>query len=134
MSEADVAARFDALQRKLVPLWTSIQTITQDAQTIVVVPSITHRLRRSAAPGSRPTKSASCSCCCCSASRARALVYVTSQAIHPSIIDYYLDLLPGVLASHAQQATVPGLAARRVVAAADRKLLERPRLISRSAR
>ena len=34
----DVQTRFDALQRKLVPLWQSIQTFTDDAQTIVLVP------------------------------------------------------------------------------------------------
>jgi len=34
-------AEFDALQRKLVPLWRSIDHINADPQTIVVVPSIT---------------------------------------------------------------------------------------------
>ena len=32
--------------------------------------------------------------------RAR-MIYVTSQAIHPSVVEYYLDLLPGVIPSHA---------------------------------
>ena len=36
----DEAARFDELQRKLVPLWHSIQTLTPHEQTIVVVPSL----------------------------------------------------------------------------------------------
>jgi hypothetical protein len=31
------------------------------------------------------------------------LVYVTSQTIHPSIIDYYLGLLPGIIPSHARK-------------------------------
>src|SRR5207237_5525384 len=34
--------------------------------------------------------------------RAR-LIYVTSQTILPSVIDYYLGLLPGVIPSHARQ-------------------------------
>src|SRR5436305_15109485 len=34
--------------------------------------------------------------------RAR-MIYVTSQAIHPSVIEYYLDLLPGVIPSHAMR-------------------------------
>jgi hypothetical protein len=33
--------RFDELQRKLVPLWRSIEHLNQDEQTIVVVPSLT---------------------------------------------------------------------------------------------
>ena len=40
LSEIEVASRFDALQRKLTPLWASMARFTQDAQTIVVVPSI----------------------------------------------------------------------------------------------
>ena len=32
-------AAFDALQAKLVPLWTSLRELNQDEQTIVVVPS-----------------------------------------------------------------------------------------------
>ena len=37
----EATARFDELQRKLVPLWQSIQSMTLDEQTIVVVPSMT---------------------------------------------------------------------------------------------
>jgi len=33
-------AQFDALQAKLVPLWQSIRSMNQDAQTIVIVPSM----------------------------------------------------------------------------------------------
>src|SRR4029077_19244622 len=60
--------------------------------------------------------------------RAR-MIYVTSQAIHPSVVEYYLDLLSGVIPSHA---------ARRLslIAPYDEsarplslKLLERPRLL-----
>ncbi len=101
MSE-DVAAQFEALQRKLVPLWQSIQVLNQDPQTIVVVPSLTldstiHGVRLQAYEERylflllllrQP--------------RAR-LIYVTSQQIHPDIVDYYLDLLPGVISSHARR-------------------------------
>src|SRR5262249_4079989 len=41
LPEAEKAARFDELQRKLVPLWQSIEKMSQDEQTIVVVPSMT---------------------------------------------------------------------------------------------
>ena len=36
----DSQAEFDQLQRKLVPLWKSIEHFRQDPQTIVVVPSM----------------------------------------------------------------------------------------------
>ena len=32
--------RFEALQRRLIPLWSSIERLSDDPQTIVVVPSI----------------------------------------------------------------------------------------------
>jgi hypothetical protein len=87
-------ARFDELQEHLVPLWQSMERMTQDEQTIVVVCSMT--LEDANMPPSvfqayeerflflllllrQP--------------RAR-LVYVTSQAVNPSVVDYYLDLLP----------------------------------------
>ena len=46
MSEAltagdGTAVGFDELQRKLVPLWQSMKSMSQDEQTIVVVPSMT---------------------------------------------------------------------------------------------
>ena len=44
MSESKLAtdyeAEFDQLQKKLVPLWKSIERFNQDPQTIVVVPSM----------------------------------------------------------------------------------------------
>ena len=61
--------------------------------------------------------------------RAR-LVYVTSLAIPPSVIDYYLGLLPGVIASHARRRLFlisPLDASSRPLS---RKLLDRPRLLA----
>jgi hypothetical protein len=60
--------------------------------------------------------------------RAR-VIYVTSQAIHASVVDYYLHLLPGVIASHARKRlylVAPLDGSSRPLSL---KLLERPRLI-----
>jgi hypothetical protein len=62
--------------------------------------------------------------------RAR-LVYVTGQAIHPSVVDYYFDLMPGVISSHARRRLFlvsPLDASPRNLAD---KLLERPRMIAK---
>ena len=59
------------------------------------------------------------------------LVYVTSQPIHPSVVDYYLDLLPGVIPSHARRRLFlvsPDDSSPRPLS---EKLLERPRLLER---
>src|SRR6266511_2853028 len=62
--------------------------------------------------------------------RAR-LVYVTSQAIDPSIVGYYLDLLPGVVGGHARRRLfLPSLldgSAKQLT----QKVLERPRFLDR---
>src|SRR5258708_3379124 len=122
--------QFDQLQKKLVTLWKSIKSLNQDPQTIVVVPSMSIDLAGAGAvvqayeerylflllllrqPGAR-------------------LIYVTSQTILPSIIDYYLDLLPGVIPSHARQRLFLLSPLDGSVRPLSDKLLERPRLIER---
>jgi len=133
MAEALIAGedRFAELQERLVPLWESIQTMTQDEQTIVVVPSMT--LDDPGWPSSvlqayeerflflllllrQP--------------RAR-LVYVTSTAVNPSVVDYYLDLLPGVIPSHARRRLFLVSPLDGSGRPLSEKLLERPRLLAR---
>ncbi|NEZ54886.1 carboxylate-amine ligase [Leptolyngbyaceae cyanobacterium CCMR0081] len=60
-----------------------------------------------------------------------SLIYVTSQPLHPSIVDYYLELLPGIPSSHAQSrlnlfSTYDG--SQRPLT---EKILKRPRLVER---
>ena len=128
MSDADVAARFEALQRKLVPLWASIQTITQDPQTIVVVPSITLDSTIRGARQQAYEERFLFLLLLLRQPRAR-LIYVTSQAIHADIVDYYLDLLPGVLSSHAKKRLFLVSPLDGSSRPLTQKLLERPRLI-----
>ena len=128
MSDADVDAQFNALQRKLVPLWTSIQAITHDPQTIVVVPSITIDSTIRGARQQAYEERFLFLLLLLRQPRAR-LIYVTSQAIHAEIVDYYLDLLPGVLASHARKRLFLVSPLDGSSRPLTQKLLERPRLI-----
>lgn len=59
------------------------------------------------------------------------MIYVTSQPLHPSIIDYYLDLLPGVPSSHARDRLLLLATYDRSDKPLTAKLLERPRLLER---
>src|SRR6266567_4646286 len=99
---ADSQAEFDQLQKKLVPLWKSIERLNQDPQTIVVVPSMSIDAIGSGAVMQAYEERFLFLLLLLRQPRAR-LIYVTSQTILPSIIDYYLDLLPGVIPSHARQ-------------------------------
>src|SRR5204863_6882711 len=60
--------------------------------------------------------------------RAR-LLYVTSQTVAPSIVDYYLGLLPGVIASHARRRLHLLSADDDAPRPLSGKLLERPTLL-----
>ena len=59
------------------------------------------------------------------------LVYVTSQPLHPSIIDYYLELLPGIPSAHARDRLTLFSTYDSSDKPLTQKILERPRLIQR---
>src|SRR5436853_1963602 len=123
-------SEFDRLQKKLVPLWKSIERFSQDPQTIIVVPSMSIDPIGSGAVMQAYEERFLFLLLLLRQPRAR-LIYVTSQTILPSIIDYYLDLLPGVIPSHAHQRLFLLSPLDGSVRPLSDKLLERPRLIER---
>ena len=129
-SLSDLQADFDRLQKKLVPLWKSIERFNQDPQTIVVVPSMSIDAIDSGAVMQAYEERFLFLLLLLRQPRAR-LIYVTSQTILPSIIDYYLDLLPGVIPSHARQRLFLPSPMDGSVRPLSDKLLDRPRLIQR---
>ena len=134
MSESKLAtdsqAEFDQLQKKLVPLWKSIERFSQDPQTIVVVPSMSIDAINSGAVMQAYEERFLFLLLLLRQPRAR-LIYVTSQRILPSIIDYYLGLLPGVIPSQARQRLFLISPLDGSVRALSDKLLDRPRLMER---
>jgi hypothetical protein len=134
MSKAEIAAeshaQFDQLQKKLVPLWKSIERFNQDPQTIVVVPSMSIDAIGAGAVMQAYEERFLFLLLLLRQPRAR-LIYVTSQTILPTIIDYYLDLLPGVIPSHARKRLFLIAPLDGSVRPLSGKLLERPRLIQR---
>src|SRR6267378_1045812 len=126
----DSQAQFDQLQKKLVPLWKSIERLNQDPQTIVVVPSMSIDAIGSGTLMQAYEERFLFLLLLLRQPRAR-LIYVTSRTILPSIIDYYLDLLPGVIPSHARQRLFLPSPMDGSARPLSEKLLERPRLIER---
>src|SRR5712672_999365 len=122
------AAEFDRLHEQLVPLWKSIERFNQDPQTIVVVPSMSIDAIDSGAVIQAYEERFLFLLLLLRQPRAR-LIYVTSRTILPSIIDYYLDLLPGVIPSHARQRLFLPSPMDGSARPLSEKLLERPRLI-----
>jgi hypothetical protein len=124
---ADQAA-FDALQSKLASLWSSLDHLNSDEQTIVVVPSADVDVELSASELQAYEERFLFLLFLLRQPRAR-MVFVTGQEISPEIVDYYLDLMPGVIGSNARRRLflVSPMEARfRPLA---KKLLDRPHLL-----
>ncbi len=102
LSAEEAAAQFDSLQKKLVPLWRSIESFNQDEQTIVVVPSMSIDMAITGLEVQAYEERFLFLLLLLTQPRAR-MIYVTSQAIHSSVIEYYLDLLPGIIPRHAMR-------------------------------
>ncbi|MEO6143653.1 MAG: peptide ligase PGM1-related protein [Dermatophilaceae bacterium] len=136
LAELDEDARnatFDEIQSRMPDVWKRMR-LNELGESVVVVPSVT--LDRVVARGGAVTQ----------AMEERFLflllllrqprlrmIYVTSMPINPTIIEYYLALLPGVIPSHA-------MARLSLVSVGDssprpltEKLLERPRLLAQIA-
>jgi hypothetical protein len=130
VSEAEAASRFEELQKKLLPLWESIRAFNQNEQTIVVVPSQSVEFDVKGAEMQAYEERFLFLLLLLRQPRAR-LIYVTSQTILPSTIDYYLGLLPGVIASHARRRLFTIAPEDRSPRPLSLKLLERPHLLER---
>lgn len=131
-SIADLSEQFRQLQTKLRERWESVELFDQSDGDILVVPSLSldqkeiakiegvhhyeERLLFSLIRLQNP--------------RTR-LIYITSQPLHPSIIDYYLQLLPGIPFSHARDRLLLLSTYDSSSRPLTEKILERPRLMKR---
>lgn len=123
---------FDTLQNKLLDLWQEIGTTLteryEEKHTVVVIPSITVDV-------ALPTYALQ-------AYEERMLfllfllrkpdirvIYLTSQPIRPNIIDYYLELIPGVVTTHARKRLFLLSPEDGSAAPLTQKILDRPHLI-----
>jgi PGM1 C-terminal domain len=119
---------FDALQAKLKPLWSSLDHLNADEQTIVVVPSIDLDIKLTASQLQAYEERFLFLLLLLRQPRAR-MIFVTGQRISTEIVDYFLDLLPGVDPEDARRRLFfisPMEARWRSLA---RKLLDRPQLL-----
>jgi hypothetical protein len=123
------AQRFARLQSRMPEVWQAMR-LNEAGESVVVVPSVTiDRVdERSGSLGQAYEERFLFLLLLLRQPRLR-MVYVTSTPIAPSIIEYYLALLPGVIPSHARArlslVAVQDGSPRPLTA----KLLERPRLI-----
>ena len=129
LNEDERYRAFDDLQLAMGPAWESMRLNLAD-ESVVVVPSIS--IERTTASSSTVMQ----------AMEERALflllllrqpllrmIYVTSQPISESIVEYYLGLLPGVIPSHARARLTLVPVGDASPTSLSSKLLARPRLL-----
>jgi hypothetical protein len=132
VAPSQAADQFRSLQSQLRDRWQTVELFDSSDADIVVVPSLSldqrellkiegfhhyeERLLFSLIRLRNP--------------RTR-LVYITSQPLHPSVIDYYLQLLPGIPFSHAHDRLLLLSTYDSSLSPLSQKVLDRPRLIER---
>jgi PGM1 C-terminal domain len=129
ISSREAAERYDRLQEKLIPLWKSIRSLNQEEQTIVVVPSMT--LDNSLGSIEQAYEERFLFLLFLLRQPNARLIYVTSMPVQLSIVDYYLGLLPGVIATHARKRLFLMSPADGSSRPLIEKILERPRFIQK---
>lgn len=130
LDAAEIQSRFDELQGKLATLWPTISRFNDEAQTIVVVPSVSIEIDITGSEMHAYEERFLFLLLLLRQPRAR-MVYVTSTPIPQDVIDYYVDLLPGVIPSHARERLHALAVGDPEPIPLTHKILRRPRFIDR---
>ena len=124
--------RFAQLRARLGPLFRDVLGDPLAPRTVVVVPSMSLDPGVLAKiPGAQHYEERQLSMLMLLRMPRTRVVYVTSDPIAPVVVDYYLNLLGGIPASHARKRLVLLSAHDGSARALSDKILERPRLLAR---
>ncbi|MEO8216907.1 MAG: peptide ligase PGM1-related protein [Acidobacteriota bacterium] len=125
-------AQFELLKPRLASLWSTIFPGDEEAYTSVIVPSLTLDQSELCKIDGVPFYEERLLFLLMRLRNPRArVVYVTSQPIHPMVLDYYLQLLIGIPASHARARLTLLCVYDSSARPLTEKILERPRLLQR---
>jgi len=132
LSIQEETALFDGLKPRLREVWDSILLREEEPHTSVVVPSLTldQSELKKLSGASFYEERLLFLLIRLRNPRAR-MVYVTSQPVHPMILEYYFQFLAGIPASHARARLTLLCAHDSSPRSLTEKILERPRLIER---
>jgi hypothetical protein len=128
----DEIQAFERLKPRLRELWSAVFPGDEAAYTSVVVPSLTlDQGELQKLPGAAYYEERLLFLMIRLRNPQARLVYVTSVPIHPLVVEYYLQLLVGIPASHARARLTLLAAYDHSPRPLTQKILERPRLIQR---
>lgn len=126
-------AAFDQVQQGMRRVWDRLR-LNEEGESVVVVPSVTlDRVTAGSGAAMQAMEERFLFMLLLLRMPRLRMVYVTSMPVQPSIVEYYLALLPGVIPSHARSrlslVSVHDASSQPLSA----KLLDRPRLLRRIA-
>ncbi|MEB3226143.1 MAG: peptide ligase PGM1-related protein [Synechococcus sp.] len=126
---------FEALQQQLRARWQNSVDFEADDQDILVVPSFSVDQRvGQKVPGFLHYEERLLFSLIRLRNPHTRLIYVTAQPLAPLILDYYLQLLPGIPFSHARDRLLVLTTYDNSYKPLTQKILERPRLVERIRR
>lgn len=132
LSLEDELSRFEALKPRLASVWNRLTASEEADYTSVVVPSLTlDQGELAKLDGAAHYEERLLSLLIRLRNPRAHMVYVTSQPLHPQVLELYLQLLVGIPASHARQRLTMICAHDSSPRSLTEKILERPRLIER---
>ncbi|MEZ4457482.1 MAG: peptide ligase PGM1-related protein [Gemmatimonadales bacterium] len=132
LSLDDELNRFEALKPRLAEVWARLTADEEADYTSVIVPSMTLDQEELTKLDGAAYYEERLLFLLIRLRNPRAhLVYVTSQPVHPLILEYYLQLLVGIPASHARARLTMISAYDGSPRSLTEKILERPRLVER---
>jgi hypothetical protein len=123
---------FQGLQKQLLPIWTKTHEAEPFTHTSVIVPSLSvNQEELSKVRGASFYEERLLFALIRLRNPNARLIYVTSQPVHPDVVDYYLQLLVGVPAAHARRRLHMLCLYDASTRALTEKVLERPRVLNR---
>ena len=131
-SPQEELAAFARLKPRLTSLWNALTAREEEPYTSVIVPSLTLDQSELGKLDGAAFYEERLLFLLIRLRNPRAhMVYVTSQPVHPLILEYYFQLLAGIPASHARARLTLLCAHDSSPRSLTEKILERPRLIQR---
>ncbi len=122
--------RFDRLQQRMAGVWSAMR-LNEQGESVVVIPSVTvDRVGERSGSLTQAYEERFLFLLLLLRQPRLRMIYVTSMPVAPSIVEYYLALLPGVIPSHARSRLSLVSVNDSSPQPLSQKLLERPRLLS----
>ncbi len=126
------AYQFQQLQQTLVGRWLALNEIESEPRDVVVVPSLSmDGFQLAAIPGITHYEERMLFTLGLLRHPRARLVFVTSQPLHPAMLDYYLALIGGIPTAHARNRLTLISCYDTSPRPLTEKVLERPRLMRR---